>query len=246
MLLDIKDISITLGSKQILNNVSFKVEEPCYLAIIGPNGAGKSTLLKSIIGILSPDTGSVEVPAGENFFEYFSYIPQSLAVVKGYDGWDLLNCFLYPDRLRDRENPEVVKVLNTFEVMEFMDRDLTTLSGGELQRIYLACALAPKPKILLLDEALSSMDPHIQEEVIQKLVEVQKETNTTIIHVSHQVNNAIHVSDKVLALKKGEVFYNGKTSAFTEQTLESLFDYKFKCVSHPETGRPMIVPGVEL
>jgi len=246
VLLDIKDISITLGSKQILKNVSFKIEKPCYLAIIGPNGAGKSTLLKSIIGILSPDTGAVEVPAGENFFEYFSYIPQSLAVVKGYDGWDLLDCFLYPDRLRDRENPEVVKVLQTFEVMEFMERDLTTLSGGELQRIYLACALAPKPKILLLDEALSSMDPHIQEEVIQKLVQVQKETKTTIIHVSHQVNNAIHVSDKVLALKKGEVFFNGETAHFTEETLESLFDYKFKCVSHPETERPMIVPGVEL
>ncbi|TNF27763.1 MAG: ABC transporter ATP-binding protein [Deltaproteobacteria bacterium] len=243
MLLEIKNASLSLGGNPILKNLDLKIDEPCYLAIIGPNGAGKSTLLKSIVGIHGLDTGEVIVPDNFSSFEFFSYVPQSLAVMKGYNGWDLLDCFLYPERLKDKKNTEINDLLTFFDVSSFMERDLTTLSGGELQRIYLACALASKPKVLLLDESLSSMDPHIQEEVIQKLEKVQKETKVTIIHVSHQVNNAIHVSDRILAMKNGEVFYNGETSSFKQSDLESLFDYKFNCISHPDTGRPMIVPG---
>ncbi len=243
MLLEVKNASLNLGGNPILKNLNIKIGEPCYLAIIGPNGAGKSTLLKSIVGIHSLDNGSIEIPGDTNSFEFFSYVPQSLAVMKGYNGWDLLDCFLYPHRLKDKNDDSINEVLKTFEVSSFMTRDLTTLSGGELQRIYLACAISAKPKVLLLDESLSSMDPHIQEEVIQKLVKVQKEIGVTIIHVSHQVNNAIHVSDRILALKKGEVFYDGATSKFSERDLESLFDFKFKCLSHPDSGRPMIVPG---
>jgi iron complex transport system ATP-binding protein len=243
VLLEIQNLKLILGSKTILDDVSFKIESPGYIAIIGPNGAGKSTLLKSIVGVLTPDQGKTIIPTGINPFEYFSYVPQNLSVMRGYDGWDLLDCFLYPERLRDRTDSKILEVLKSFEVMEFMERDLTTLSGGELQRIYLACALAPRPKVLLLDEALSSMDPHIQEEVIQILKKVQSETQTTIIHISHQVNNAIHVSDRILAMKAGKIFFEGQTESFKESDLESLFDYKFNCIAHPETGRPMIVPG---
>ena len=221
MLLDVQNLRLNIAGKTILDDVSFKIDSTGYIAIIGPNGAGKSTLLKSIIGVLVPDSGVTITPNGVNLFDYFSYVPQNLSVMRGYDGWDLLDCFLYPKRLRDREDSNILEVLNSFEVMEFMERDLTTLSGGELQKIYLACSLAPRPKVLLLDEALSSMDPHIQEEVIQILKKFQKETHTTILHVSHQVNNAIHVSDRILAMKFGKVFYQGDTENFKEENLEA-------------------------
>ncbi|MCO4794705.1 MAG: ABC transporter ATP-binding protein, partial [Bacteriovoracaceae bacterium] len=124
-----------------------------------------------------------------------------------------------------------------------MERDITTLSGGELQRLYLACAVSPGPKVLLLDEALSAMDPHIQEDVIQKIVQFQKQKEITIIHVSHQINNAIHISDKVLALKDGENFYSGDCKEFNQAKIDELFDYKFNYTEHPQSGRPVILPG---
>ena len=247
--LNVQSLQYVIGDKKILNALSFDTPEKGFVSIIGPNGAGKSTLLKILAGVYEKSSGSVSYFGSDLAESYalFSFVPQNLPVQKGYDGWDLLECYFYPHisrlgNLSSEQKEKAFELFKKFQVDDLVGRDLTTLSGGELQRTYLACALFPKPKLLLLDEAFSAMDPHIQEENLELIKKTQREEDLLVLHVSHQVNSALNISDRILAIKNGEIFLYDEASNFSKDKINLLFDYEFTYLDHPESGRPLMIP----
>lgn len=191
--------------KHVLDRVSFSLSDGQSLAILGNNGAGKSTLLKCIDRILKPESGTVLVD-GENVYDMsgtemarkIAYVPQHShasdmtvfdAVLLGrkpYIKWDAA--------AEDRQI--VSEILHQMKLEDYALRNISELSGGEAQKVMLARALAQQPKVLLLDEPTSSLDPRNQHEVLQLVRSIAKEKQISVITVLHDLNLAIRYYDR--------------------------------------------------
>lgn len=221
----------------VLQNVSFKVEKKERWAIIGRNGSGKSTLLKCLGSLLRVKRGSVSVE-GKPVTAYrpielaklISYIPQagdrtlpSFSVSE----FVLLGRFPYKGffAIPGRHDKAIAQAaLRLTDTLAFADRPLDTLSGGELQRVFIAAAVAQKTAILLLDEPMSFLDPLHQALVQRSLDQIHEEFSTTIITVTHDVNHALNRFSHICALVDGGPFFIGTASSFKEDACNLLHD----------------------
>jgi iron complex transport system ATP-binding protein len=221
----------------VLKGVSFEVQEKETWAIIGRNGCGKSTLLKCLANLLRVKGGSVSVE-GKPVTSYRSielakliaYIPQagdrslpsfsvSEFVMLGrfpYQGF-----FAMPG---SHDRAIVQAALRLTDTDSFADRQLNRLSGGELQRVFLAAAVAQKTSILLLDEPMSFLDPLHQALVQRSLDQIHEEFSNTIITVTHDVNHALNRFSHICALVDGATFFIGTTDSFKKNACDLLHD----------------------
>jgi iron complex transport system ATP-binding protein len=219
----------------VLKGISLEVHEKERWAIIGRNGSGKSTLLKCIGNLLQVKSGSVSVQ-GKPVSSYkpielaklIAYVPQagnrSLPPCSARE-FVMLGRFPYQGffRLPGRQDWEIVEaVLRLTDSTSIADRYLHTLSGGELQRIFLAAAVAQKTPILLLDEPMSFLDPLHQAMMQRSLDQIHDEFSTTIIIVTHDVNHALNRFSHICALTEGAPFYIGTNERFKENPLKLL------------------------
>lgn len=256
-MLKLTNISFEINGKKILNNINFELEDKKQLTILGPNGSGKSTLIKAICGINNSWTGEL-ILQGQNVKElsqrdlskFISYVPQFLEVHANFTVWDFFEMSYFPHldnfrslTLEERERGE--DILNSFNLIDLRDRSMMTLSGGERQKVFIASSVFQNPKILLLDEPTSYLDPKHQDEVNQLIFTLKKEMN--IILVSHDINSSIINSERVIGLKNGEIFFDGTPTEVLEKNhLNSLFDKEFDLIKHPNKDIDMIVPKVYL
>jgi iron complex transport system ATP-binding protein len=221
----------------VLKGISLEIHGKERWAIIGRNGSGKSTLLKCIGNLLRVERGSVSV-AGKPVSSYrpielaklIAYVPQagsrSLPPCSARE-FVMLGRFPYQGffRLPCRQDREIVDtVLRLTDCTVLADRLLHTLSGGELQRVFLAAAVAQKTPILLLDEPMSFLDPLHQAMMQRSLDQVHDEFSTTIITVTHDVNHALNRFSHICALIEGAPFYIGTCNSFKENPLNLLGD----------------------
>ncbi|WP_367343755.1 heme ABC transporter ATP-binding protein [Methanomethylovorans sp.] len=233
-MLEIKDISVSYGSRKILNKVNLTAREGEIIGIVGPNGSGKTTFLKSIVKYLKPDAGSISIN-GTNINDMDSrQIAKNVAVVSqivsiGFDFTvrDIVLMGRTP-YINGAEKPEDIKIaedaMKKTNTYEFKDRMVTQLSGGELQRVIIARALAQTPKILLLDEPTSHLDIAHQVEIFD-LVREAANSGLTVIAVIHDLNLAAHYCDRICMLKAGEIVRTGQPrSVFTEENIQHIFN----------------------
>ena len=251
----VQELSIRLGGKTILDRVSFEVRPGESLAIVGPNGAGKTTLLKCLNRILVGGSGRIDV-AGRPLASYsrkqlarwMSYVPQAdtQAVAFTVEQFVLMGRYPYlspfsPVSRLDREAAREAMALTG--TAAFADRLLGTLSGGERQKVYLAAALAQGAPIMLLDEPTTFLDYHHQDEIGELLAHTATTTDRTTILVTHDVNRAALVSDRIIALRDGRVVFDGRPEEIMRpDELGRIYASPFLLVAHPQTGLPMIVP----
>lgn len=258
-IIEISDFSFSVGTIGILKNVTMTVDNGDYHAIIGPNGAGKSTLLKCLIRIYTGGTGSVVID-GRSLESYnqkdlarlMSYVPQSDGRSLDFTVYEFVMMGRYPylspfTSVGKRDREEVSRALELTETTEFAERHLNTLSGGERQNVFIAAAIAQGSQILLLDEPTTFLDPKHEADIHRTLKRVNRERGITILSVTHDINHAIILSDRITALKSGSVAFSGSPSAvMTNDLLERIYDKTFLFTSHPVTGQPVIVPeGIE-
>ena len=221
----------------VLKDVSFEVREKETWAIIGRNGCGKSTLLKCLGNLLRVKSGSVSVK-GKPVTSYrpvelaklIAYIPQAgdrslppFSVIE----FVLLGRFPYQGffaipGVQDRAIAQAA--LRLTDTQSFADRQLNRLSGGELQRVFLAAAVAQKTAVLLLDEPMSFLDPFHQALVQRSLDQIHEEFSTTIISVTHDVNHALNRFSHICALVDGTPFFIGTAVSFKENARNLLHD----------------------
>lgn len=203
--------------RNAVENVSFSVQEGEWIAIVGHNGSGKSTIAKLMNGLLFPQQGEVrilqEVLSEENLWESRS---QMGMVFQNPDN-QFVGATVQDDVAFALENngvpfEEMVKrvhaALDQVKMSQFLDHEPHHLSGGQKQRVAIAGALALKPKLLILDEATSMLDPQGREEVLQTVQQLREETGLTVLSITHDLEEAM-LADRILFMNEGQKFAEG-------------------------------------
>jgi zinc/manganese transport system ATP-binding protein len=232
-------VTLRVGSRIVLSDVSFDIEAGEFIGVLGPNGAGKTTLMRAILGLLPPTSGSVKVfgHTPERGNPAIGYLPQLRTVlpdlrVRGLDfiasslngeRWGLPSFSLY-DRSMIEETLEAVGA------RDLAARPLSDMSGGERQRLLLAQALIGQPKLLLLDEPLISLDARHQEVAIDVVRKVCRERKITVLFSAHELNQLLGTLDRVLYLGNGQAVLGAVEEVVTAPVLSRLYGTEIQVV----------------
>ena len=208
-MLELKNIVKSFGTTKILDDISISIQNSEIVSILGASGSGKTTLLNLILGIYTPDSGSI-VFDGNNITNTpmqergFNIVFQDYALFPNLNAYKNITYGLrnFTDRSTKEEVDSLIELL---DLKEHLDKKIDMLSGGQKQRVALARTMVMKPKILLLDEPLSALDGVIKESIKEKIVTIAKDFKLTTIIVTHDPEEALTISDKVLIINKGKI-----------------------------------------
>jgi len=233
----IDGVSFRYDELSVLEDICLTIRDKDFLGIVGPNGSGKSTLLKLILGLLSPQQGRIEV-FGASPVEArlkIGYVPQFATFDRSFP-ISVLNTVLqgrlgktrtlFGYRRDDREAAR--QALAEVEILDLEQRPLTALSGGQLQRVLIARALACKPEVLILDEPTAHIDPKVEEGVFELLKRLNE--RLTVIVVSHDVGFITRYISRVACLNRYLVCH--PTAELTGKMIEELYGGPLKVVQH--------------
>ncbi len=252
----IRNYSFAVNGARILEDVSLEVGAGEFLAIIGPNGAGKTTLIKCLVRINTGGTGEIflDERALESFRQkelarLLGYVPQSdgRGLPFTVEEFVLMGRYPYlgplspPGREDERAAREALELTGTAHLA---GRFLDTLSGGERQNVLIAAALSQGSRILLLDEPTTFLDPKHVADIHGILRRVNRERKMTVVMVTHDINGAALLSDRIAVLKSGRVAFTGSPEeVMRNEVLERIYEHPFLFVAHPLTGRRLIIPS---
>ena len=204
-MLSLKNINFYYGKNKILDDVSFNVDKGEIIAVLGSSGSGKSTLLNIICGLETVSSGSIFLN-GKDI--------TNLECEKRNIGLVFQDYALFPHltveknvgfALKSSKDPIINSMLDLVKMKSFKKRYPYELSGGEKQRVAIARSLAAKPSILLLDEPFSNLDANLKEEVRKDIKEILKKSNTTAVIVTHDIEDAYDLADRIIYIKGGKV-----------------------------------------
>lgn len=252
----VEQLSFSYHASPIFNGLNLEVNSGEILSLVGPNGCGKSTFLKLLRGGLKPSKGNVFW--NEKIVSSFSrramakmaaVVSQSNGVYFAYTVRELVTMGRFPHRplladLSAADRDKVEQVLSITDVAHLAERPATDLSGGELQRVMLARALAQDTPVLLLDEATSHLDLIHRLAITDLLVQLNRDNGTTIIQVSHDLDLAAETSHRILLFSAdGRVAALGAPSqVLTPEKIKSVFGVDVEIEVSPQTGAPRIYP----
>ena len=249
--LKVKDVEFSYGSVQVLKDVSIELAESEMLGVVGPNGAGKSTLLRCIDRILTPRKGSILLDGQEiktmnriELAKKMGYIPQSTTSIFSATVFDIVLIGRRPHiswRSSDEDTEKVLEILQMLNIEEFAMRDINELSGGQQQKVFIACALTQEPDVLLLDEPTSNLDIRHQLEVMDIIKNIVREKGIAAIMAIHDLNLAARYADRIIMMNSGNIFAAGDpASVLTSENIKHVYGVEVKVNNHD--GRPYIVP----
>jgi len=231
------DVWVKYGELTVLEEINLSVQNLDFLGIIGPNGGGKTTLLKVILGLIKPVRGKVIVlgEPPEKSRRFIGYVPQITQFDRAFPV-TVLDVVLMGRLGRkgflgkyDREDEKTAcEALESVEMLEFKNKQVGKLSGGELQRVLLARALAADPRILLLDEPTASIDEPTKTELYELLKNLNRKI--TVILVSHDIGVISSYVDKIACLNR-KLFYHGSKEIKIE-TLEKTYQCPVDLIAH--------------
>lgn len=244
--IQLEDINFSYGENPVLEGVTFSVFQGDYVGIIGPNGGGKTTLVKIIVGLIEPDSGAVRIMGHDvhNLKErsVVGYVPQRIAqterrfpatveeivrsgriVKKGI--WGSFG----------RSDQDIIeRVMEMTGVNGLRHRLIGNLSGGEMQKVFIARALAGEPKILILDEPLAGVDIASQKKFYEFLGELNRKHNLTVIFVSHDVDVVSNEAKSVICLNRTLVCEGPSSQLRDESVIKKLYGDKMNVVIHKQ------------
>jgi len=202
MMLELIDIGVDYDDKEFLRGINLQVEHGSRISLVGPSGSGKSTLLRVIAGIESPVRGKVliegvDVTTTPPHLRRVGMVFQDNQLFPHLNVGDNIG---YPLRIAGRKGRvDIVRdMLDLVDLAGYDSRDVVTLSGGEQKRVAVARALAANPTILLLDEPLTGLEDALHDRLLADLIALIDRRGTTVIHVTHDVNEARQLSSRVI------------------------------------------------
>ncbi len=230
--LSIRDLGIRMGGRQILHGVSAEIHEGEFIGIFGPNGAGKTTLLRALLGLCPISCGELLVfgksPGKAN--HSIGYMPQRgdsiegtalsarslVSAVRRGESWGIP----WPS---SASRNDVALALELAGASSYADRPFSVLSPGEKTRVMLAQSLIDKPRLVVLDEPLASLDPKNQMLLVEHIEKLRKETGTTVLFIAHDINPLLGVMDRVLFIAGGGAALGTVDEVITAPSLTRLY-----------------------
>ena len=212
-MLKLQNIKKSFDGKEVLKDISIEVGDGEIVSILGPSGCGKTTLLNIILGLTNPDSGEINFN-GEDITRVpmekrgFNIVFQDYALFPNLNAYQNITYGL-KNKPGISTQEEIDDFINLLGLKEHLNKKIEQLSGGQKQRVALARTLVMKPKILLLDEPLSALDGVIKESIKERIKTIAKEFNLTIIIVTHDPEEALTLSDKVLIINHGKISQYG-------------------------------------
>ena len=229
---EVRNLSKVFNETRAVDDVTFELYQGEILGLLGPNGAGKTTIIQMLLGLTTPDNGTIRILGLElkahreeilqqiNFSSAYVSMPQSLTV------WENLMVFA---RLYGLKKPKVRlhEVLQLLEMEDLRDKITRHLSSGQVTRVCLAKSLLNTPRVLFLDEPTASLDPNMADMTRVLLKRICKQTGLTILYTSHNMKEMEELSDRVLFLHQGKIIASGTPKEiihlFAGQDLEEVF-----------------------
>ena len=236
-LVRLEDVWVYYDGVPVLEGINLSVKSNDFLGLIGPNGGGKTTLLKVILGLMKPSRGKVTVMGqspekGRKFIGYISQFnlfdrdfPISVFDVVLMGRYSKTGLF---HRYSEEDKRTAIEVLKAVEMLDYKDRQVGRLSGGEQQRVFIARALVTNPKLLLLDEPMASIDPNMQAEFYELLDRLKE--RMAIVLVSHDIS-AVSIYVNEIACLNHQLFYHGSKEVSAEE-LEKSYHCPIQLIAH--------------
>ena len=233
----IEGVWVRIGASVVLEDVNLSIKKGDFLGIIGPNGGGKTTLLRVILGLVRPERGKVRVfgMEPEEGRKFVGYVPQYTTFDLDFPirVWDVVLMGRLEKRglfrrYRPEDEERALRALEMVEMEEFKDREVKGLSGGQLQRVLIARALATEPKLLLMDEPTSSIDLPVQTEIFEILHRLRGDV--TIVMVTHDIGALSVYVDKIACLNR-RLFYHDSKEIRPEE-LEEVYQCPVALIAH--------------
>jgi iron complex transport system ATP-binding protein len=251
-MLEARGISFAYHERLVLNDISLSLKRGEFLGFLGPNGSGKSTFLKNLLGYLKPSQGRI-VFSGAEFSRVersrrLAFVPQNSMPPASLSVQDVVLMGRLP-HIRDRwagygkaDKQKVAETLKALGIEDMAERDVTSLSGGEMQKVIIGRCLAQEGDILLLDEATSGLDLNHTIEIMELMRKKADDEGKTIVAVLHDLNLAAQYCDRIVLLKNGRVRYEGNPCVIlTEEVVEEIYGVR-AAVKTDEYGRPFVLP----
>ena len=254
-IINIEKLNYSYGKKEVLKELSLDIDENKLTGIIGPNGCGKSTLAKNIIKYINGKFESFKIMdtdirelTHKKIAQLISYIPQKSIIIPNISVFDYVLLGRFPllknswDNYSEQDYEIVEKNINLLNIRELKDRNIETLSGGELQKALLARALAQEAKILLLDEPTSALDLNNAVEFMKILKNISIKKDISVIIIIHDLNLASLFCDSLIILKDGRFIEKGSPKeVINEENIKSVYNLDCK-VCYNENDKPYIIP----
>ena len=227
-IVELKNISVAFDGEQVLDGLNLEIKDKEFITLLGPSGCGKTTTLRLIAGFLEPDSGDI-LFEGEKISGVPAYKRQVNTIFQRYALFPHLNVYeniAFGLRVKKRPEKEikekVAEMLRLVNLTGLEKRHIDTLSGGQQQRVAIARAIANHPKVLLLDEPLAALDLKLRKDMQKELKKIQQQLGITFIFVTHDQEEALTMSDRVVVMDGGKIqqvgspqdIYNEPKNAF--------------------------------
>ncbi|TWI52717.1 iron complex transport system ATP-binding protein [Pseudomonas duriflava] len=253
-MLQLNDIRVHRGGRLILTLDNLRLAGNELTVILGHNGSGKSTLMNLLARQAQPDSGRIELdgqPIGtfsqRDFARRIAFLPQRLPEVAGLTVRELVRLGRFPwrgllGRWQHDDQTLIEHAMQQTDVAHYADHLTDTLSGGERQRAWIAMLLAQQSPLILLDEPTSALDLSHQYELMGLLHELNKKTGRGIVVILHDINLATRFADRIVALKRGRLFFDGTPEALlSSHVLSELYDIDIQLLDQPDAQRKIAV-----
>jgi len=236
--LKLENFSSGYNNNVVVSNINLSVNSGEWLGVIGPNGSGKSTLIKGILRIIRSLEGNIYLKnkdikffSNKKISQTISFLPQQLNSNLMLTVRQLVALGRSPYKefwefdLNKNDHEKINHSLNLVDMYDFKDKLINQISGGQLQRAYLALALAQEPEILILDEPTNALDLKYQIKLLEIIKHLKLNSNISVITILHDLNLAARYSDKIIALKNGQSFgYGSINELINEKFIKNIFD----------------------
>ena len=221
----------------VLNGVNLELEQGQIGILLGKNGSGKTTLFKNILGINTPDSGTIEFD-GQNLLKLprrerarlIAYVPQDIHFgdLTVFDSILMGRVSYFGLKAGKEDYLAVKKIVEDMHLEDFVHRSVEALSGGERQKIAIARAMAQEPKLMVFDEPTGNLDIANEQLIIREAKKLAREKNISILSSLHDLNQALQFGDKFFLMKDGVIQYTGRQEVFTREVIRDIFDIDVK------------------
>ncbi len=224
-MIEIKDLHKKFGRNEVLKGIDLTIARGGIFSVLGPNGSGKTTLIKAVLGMVIPDSGTISIE-GENLknnYKYrnnIDYLPQIANFPENLNVSELIAMI---KDMRSAKNTNEEELIEMFKLQPFLNKKLSRLSGGTKQKVNIVLAFMFNSPLIILDEPTNGLDPisHLR---LKNLINSEKEKGKTILITSHILSFVEQISDEIVFLLEGKIYFKGSISELKTKTNQPDFE----------------------